>query len=172
MWVSSILEMNTNEGERRSILVGESSSQDEGVLQRREESSRLDDRDLKLGKGRLRGMNVGSLSPLLPDPAAPGKEGPDETGGGCLATRGASGSMGMADEAPAPSPTLSLISTQPSRNLGGCPRATCLIKAESIEGIFHNEIVWAAEAAALSPCCTLPSGWKGLVCLSSTHPSC
>lgn len=58
--------------------------------------------------------------------------------------------------------------TQPSRNLGGMPRAACLIKAESIEGIFHNEIVWAAEAAALSPCCILPI-WVEGACLSVQH---
>lgn len=77
----------------------------------------------------------------------------------------------MAGEAPAPSPGSLFDLTQPSRNLGGMPRAACLIRAESIEGIFHNEIVWAVEAAALASPVTLPSGWKGLICLSST-PSC
>ena len=54
MWVSSILEMNTNvRGERRSILVGEQAPRMRGPSGH-EESSRLDDRDLELGKGRLR----------------------------------------------------------------------------------------------------------------------
>lgn len=112
------------------------------------------------------------LSPLYCPSLQPlGEEGPGETEGCCLATRGASGSMRMAGEAPAPSPGSLFDLTQPSRNLGGMPRAACLIRAESIEGIFHNEIVWAVEAAALASPVTLPSGWKGLICLSST-PSC
>lgn len=102
-----------------------------------------------------------------------GEEGPGKTEGCCLATRGASGSMGMAGGAPAPSPALSLFDlTQPSRNLGGMPGAACLIRAESIEGIFHNEIMWAAEAAVLASPVTLLVRRKRLVCLSSTQLPC
>lgn len=66
----------------------------------------------------------------------------------------------MAAEAPAPSPALFDLS-RPSRNLGGMPRAVSLIRAESIEGIFHNEIVWAVEAAAPGFSCHLPQWVEG-----------
>lgn len=122
-------------------------------------------------------MNVGALSLFLPlycpilQPL--GEEGLGETGGCCLATKGASGSMGKAGDAPAPSPALSgslFDLSWPSRNLGGMPRAACLIRAESIEGIFHNEIVWAVVAAAPG-FSWHPPKWVEGVCLSVQHPS-
>lgn len=90
-----------------------------------------------------------------------GEEGPGETGGCCLATRGASGSMRMAGETPAPSLALFLISPSPAETWGGMPRAACLIRAESIEGIFRNEIVWPVEAAAPGVFCHPPQWVEG-----------
>lgn len=54
MWVSSILEMNTNVRGERGPFWWESQAPRMRGPSGREESSRLDDRDLELGKGRLR----------------------------------------------------------------------------------------------------------------------
>lgn len=68
-----------------------------------------------------RGVSI-SLPLYCPILRPQGEEGPEETGGGCLATGGASGSMGKAEAPPAPSPALSLISPGPAETLaGGCP---------------------------------------------------
>lgn len=66
---------------------------------------------------------------------------------------------GRRDSSPQPGSLFDL--TQPSRNLGGMPRAACLIRAESIEGIFHNEIVWPVEAAAPGFFCHPPQWVEG-----------
>ena len=90
-----------------------------------------------------------------------GEEGPGETGGCCLATRVASGSIGKAGDAPAPIPTLfgSLFDLSwPSRNLRGMPRAACLIRGKSIEGIFHSEVMWMEAASAPDSTNTLSKG--------------
>lgn len=67
-----------------------------------------------------------------------------------------------------PQPSSPFDLTRPSRKLGGMPRAACLIRAESIEGIFHNEIVWPVEAAAPGFSCRPPQWVEGAY-LSAQH---
>lgn len=66
---------------------------------------------------------------------------------------------GRRGSSPQPSSLFDL--TRPSSKLGGLPRAACLIRAESIEGIFHNEIVWPVEAAAPGFSCHPPQWVEG-----------
>lgn len=116
---------------------------------------------------------VSLSSPLLPNPAAPGGGRTRRDWRLLPSNRRRIWIDGNGRRGSSPQPGSLFDLTRPSRNLGGrMPRAACLIRTESIEGIFHNEIVWAVEAAALASPVTLSSGWKGLVYLSRTHPSC
>lgn len=109
-------------GENGSVLVGGSSSQDGGPFLGRKRAPGLVTEISSLVRGELeneRGVSLPLYCPILPPL---GEEGPGETGDCCLATRGASGSMGMADEALAPSLALSLISPSPAETWwGGSP---------------------------------------------------